>query len=166
MRTLIRVLLPLAGLVSGLGLLAATSAAADGNTFEATFVESNASVTNRIADLGMFQLINTGVGTVEGHGPATVVLAMSQDRSVQPCGAGSWTNAGLRRIVLEDGVLIMREVAYVCPTASGLEAFGTWTVDGDSSTGAFAGAKGSGEARVVLATRTATYRGKLKLANG
>jgi hypothetical protein len=156
----------LGALASGIALTAASGASSEGNRFEATFVETNVSITNRIADLGIFQLINTGTGTVEGFGAATVVLAISQDRSVEPCGAGSWTNAGTRRIVLAAGVLMLRELAYVCQTASGPIATGTWTVDGASSTGVFAGARGSGEATVHLPTRTGTYSGKLKLANG
>jgi hypothetical protein len=153
-------------LATGVPLSAATGASSEGNRFEATFVETNVSITNRIADLGIFQLINTGTGTVEGFGAATVVLAISQDRSVEPCGAGSWTNAGTRRIVLAAGVLMLRELAYVCQTASGPIATGTWTVDGASSTGVFAGARGSGETTVDLPTRTGTYSGKLKLATG
>ena len=165
MRTLIRLMLPLAALVSGLGLLSATSAAADGNTFEATFVETRVSTTDRIADLGMLQFVNTGTGNVEGYGPATVVLAMSQDRSVQPCGAGSSTNAGIRRVAVGAGVLVLRSIAYVCQTAAGPQATATWTVDGAASTGMFAGAQGSGEEHVDILTRTATLSGKLKLAN-
>ena len=48
----------------------------------------------------------------------------------------------------------VRELAYVCQTASGPVATSTWTVDGASSTGAFADARGSGEGSVDLATRT------------
>ena len=118
------------------------------NEFNATFTETSASITNRIADLGLFQLMNTGTGAVEGFGNATVVLAMSQDRSVQPCGPGSWTNAGLRRIVVAAGVLVLIETAYVCQTSTGPKATGTWTVDGDASTGAFLGARGNGEVSV------------------
>jgi hypothetical protein len=134
--------------------------------FEAQFQESNVVLTNRIADLGIFQLINTGNGTVEGFGPATLVLAMSQDRSVTPCGPGSWTNAGLRRIVVSAGVLILRNRAYVCQTAAGPVATGTWRVDGDSSTGIFAGARGSGTETVHIPTARSTLSGKLKLAHG
>ena len=133
--------------------------------FNATFVESRASTTDRIADLGILQLINTGTGAVEGYGTGTVVLAMSQDRSVQPCGPGSWTNAGLRRITVAAGVLVLVETAYVCQTPSGPKASGTWTVDGDASTGAFAGARGSGEVSVEIPTRTATHTGKLKVVH-
>jgi hypothetical protein len=88
---------------------------------------------------------------------------MSQDRSVQPCGAGSWTNAGTRRIVLAAGVLILRTVAYLCQTATGPVATETWTVDGPSSTGVFAGARGSGEGTVDITTRTTKLSGRLKL---
>jgi hypothetical protein len=78
------------------------------NRLDATFTETNVSVTNRIADLGVFQLINTGTGTVDGFGSATVMLSATQDRSVHPCGTDSWTNAAVRRIVLDDGVLLAR----------------------------------------------------------
>jgi hypothetical protein len=166
MRNVLRLLL-LAGtlivVASALALHATASPPNHANRFEATFSETNASVTNRLADLGVFQLINTGTGTVEGFGAATMVLAMSQDRSVQPCGAGSWTNAGTRRIVLAAGVLILRTVAYLCQTATGPVATETWTVDGPSSTGVFAGARGSGEGTVDITTRTAKLSGRLKL---
>lgn len=143
----------------------AAGAATDRKAFGATFVESRVSTTDRIADLGVLQFVNTGTGTVEGRGPATVVLAMSQDRSVQPCGPGSSTNAGTRRIVVGDGVLVLRTVAYVCLTSDGPRATGSWTVDGGSSTGVFAGARGSGEESVDIPTRTATLTGKLWLAH-
>ena len=72
-----------------LALHAPAGAQTDGNRLEASFTESAASITNRIADLGVFQIINTGTGTLEGFGPATVVLGVTQDRSVQPCGPGA-----------------------------------------------------------------------------
>ena len=90
---------------------------------------------------------------------------MSQDRTVQPCGAGSSTNAGTRRIVVADGVLVLRTLAYVCQTAGGPRAWGTWTVDGASSTRLFAGASGSGTESVDILTRSSTLSGTLKLAN-
>ena len=134
------------------------------NRLEATFTESNVSVTNRIADLGVFQLINTGTGTVEGLGGATLMLSATQDRSVHPCGTGSWTNAAVRRIVLGDGVLVVRELVHICPTDSGPRGTGTWEVDGASSTGIFAGARGSGDVTIVIPTSTATLSGRLNLA--
>jgi hypothetical protein len=157
-------LLAILTLSGGFLLHVATAAAADGNRFEATFQESTASVTNRIADLGTFQLINTGSGTVEGFGAASMVVSVTQDRTVQPCGPGSWTNAGIRRIVLPDGVLVLRGVADVCQGESGPLAIERWFVDGRSSTGVFAGARGSGEGRVQIATAQSTLTGKLKLA--
>src|SRR6478609_11639888 len=102
------------------------------NRLEATFTESTVSVTNRIADLGVFQLINTGTGAVEGLGDATLMVSVTQDRAVHPCGAGSWTNAGIRRIELDGGFLVLRELAYICPTDSGPIGTGTWEVDGAS----------------------------------
>lgn len=162
-----RLLLLAAGLVavaSALALQAAAGPPNHANRLEATFAETNVSVTNRIADLGVFQLINTGAGMVEGFGAGTMVVTVSQDRSVQPCGPGSWTNAGTRRIVVASGVLILRSLAYVCQTAAGPVATETWTVDGPSSTGVFAGARGSGEGTVDIGTATSTLAGHLKLA--
>ena len=156
----------LVALASGIALSAASGASNDSKRFEARFQESRVAVTDRIADLGLFQLINTGTGTVEGFGPATMVLAMSQDRSVTPCGPGSWTNAGLRRIVVAAGVLILREKAYVCQTAAGPVATGRWQVDGKSSTGVFAGARGSGTDTVHIPTAQSTLSGRLKLVGG
>lgn len=156
----------LVALASGAALNSASGASSDSKRFEAHFQESNVTVTNRIADLGLFQLINTGTGTVDGFGPATMMLALSQDRSVTPCGPGSWTNAGIRRIVVPAGVLILRNKAYVCQTGAGAVATGTWQVDGDSSTGAFAGARGSGTEAVHIPTAQSTLSGRVTLAGG
>ena len=152
-------------LASVVALHAAASPPNHANRFDATFVETNVSVTNRIADLGIFQLINTGTGSVEGFGKATVTLSATQDRSVTPCGPGSWTNAAVRRIGLERGVLVIRELVHVCQTGSGPVGTGSWSVDGASSTGSFAGARGRGEIQIALATRTATLAGQLKLTD-
>jgi len=133
------------------------------NRLDATFTETNVSVTNRIADLGVLQLINTGTGTVDGFGSATVMLSATQDRSVHPCGTDSWTNAAVRRIVLDDGVLVLRELVETCPSPSGPLGTGRWEVDGVSSTGVFAGARGSGDVSIAIPTRTATLSGKLNL---
>jgi len=151
-------------LASGLALHAAAGVPNDGNRFEASFSESAASITNRIDDLGTFQLINTGSGTVDGFGPATVVVGITQDRSVTPCGPGSWTNAATRRIVVDGGVLVLREVSIRCPTATGPDIMGTYEVDGLSSTGIFAGARGTGVDAVNTVIHTSTLSGKLKLA--
>lgn len=151
-------------LASVFALHAAAGPPNHANRLEATFAESNASVTNRIADLGVFQLVNTGTGAVEGLGDATVMLSATQDRSVQPCGPGSWTNAAIRRITLDGGVLVLRELVHICQTRSGPVGTGSWEVDGASSTGIFAGARGTGEVTIVIASRTATLSGKLNLA--
>ena len=152
-------------LASGLALHAAAGVSNDGNRLEATFSESAASITNRIADLKTFQLINTGSGTVEGFGAASVVVGITQDRSVTPCGPGSWTNAATRRIVLGRDVLVLRESSIACPTASGPVITGTYEVDGLSSAGIFAGARGTGDITVNVSTSTATLSGKLKLGS-
>jgi hypothetical protein len=154
----------LIALASGATLRAAAEPPNDANRLEASFAETAASITNRIADLGTFQLINTGSGTVDGFGSATVVVGITQDRSVTPCGPGSWTNAATRRIVVDGGVLVLREVGIRCPTASGPDITGTYEVDGLSSRGIFAGARGSGDDTVDSVTHTSTISGKLKLA--
>ena len=153
-------------LASALAFQAAAGPPNHANRLEATFAETNVSVTNRIADLGIFQLINTGTGTLDGFGDATVTVSVTQDRAVNPCGEGSWTNAGIRRIVLDGGVLVLRELVHICQTASGPIGTGTWEVDGASSTGIFAGARGSGAAQIVVASRTSTLSGSLNLAEG
>jgi hypothetical protein len=167
MRHALRFPLLILALVAGasvFALHASARPAEDGNHFEARFSETVASVNNRIADLDTLQLINTGSGTVEGFGPATVVVGITQDRAVTPCGPGSWTNAATRRIVLEDGILVLRELSVRCPTSSGPDINGTYEVDGLSSTGIFAGARGTGEDLVDTVMHTSVLSGKLKLA--
>jgi hypothetical protein len=154
-----------AAVASALAIAARAEPQSHGNRLEASFTEEAQSITNRIADLGTFQLINTGSGTVEGFGAATVVVGITQDRSVTPCGPGSWTNAATRRIVLTEGVLVLRELAIRCPTDSGPDIIGTYEVDGLSSTGIFAGARGSGEDTVNTVTHTSTLSGRLNLAS-
>jgi hypothetical protein len=169
MRKKFRLLLPLAivvALASGLALRGATARATDGNRFEATFTETAQSVTNRLADLGTLQLITTGTGTVNGFGSASVVVGITEDHSVAPCGAGSSTNAATRRIALSKGVLVVDELSILCQTASGPKITGTYQVDGRSSTGVFAGASGSGQLSVDVTTATSTLSGKLHLAGG
>jgi hypothetical protein len=151
------------GIASALAIAVRAETPNHANRFEASFAESAQSITNRIADLGTFQLINTGSGTVEGFGAATVVVGITQDRSVTPCGPGSWTNAATRRIVLAEGVLVVREVSERCPTASGPDITGTYEVDGLSSTGIFAGARGSGVDHANTVTHESTLSGTLKL---
>src|SRR6266498_6165793 len=134
----------LIALASGLALSAAAGRPNHANRLEASFAESPESITNRIADLEILQLISTGIGTLEGFGSATVVVGITQDRSVTPCGPGSWTNAATRRIVVDGGVLFLREVAVRCATASGPDIMGTYEVDGLSSTGIFVFSLGLG----------------------
>ena len=152
-----------AAVVTALALKAARGEPGHGRRFEASFGESTAALTDRIAGEGVFQLVNTGAGTVDPFGQATTVIGITQDRAVQPCGVGSWTNAAVRRIALRNGVLVVRELVHVCPTGSELLGLGRWNVDGASSTGAFAGARGGGESRLDLATRTSTLTGEIEL---
>ena len=168
MRKAMRVALLAAALIvlaSVLALQAGARSQSDGNRLEATFTTSIASLTNRAADLGVVQVIVTGTGTVEGYGDATEVVGLTQDRSVTPCGAGSYSDSALRRMTVEGGVLVLWEAGMTCPTASGLQATATYEVDGSSSTGIFAGAGGSGIVTVDTVSHTETLSGKLKLAD-
>jgi hypothetical protein len=134
--------------------------------FNARFVESTVSVTNRLADLGILQVITSGTGTVEGFGSATVVVSITMDHSVHPCGPGSVSNAATRRIVTSGGTLAIRETAITCPTSTGAAITGTYKIDGAASTGVFAGANGSGSLKVDPATAVSELSGKLELARG
>jgi hypothetical protein len=134
------------------------------NRLEATFAETPASITDHVADLGVFQLILTGTGTVAGFGAATEVAGVTQDRAVHPCGVGSDSEAVTRRIVTSDGTLALREVGAKCPSASGPVFTATYEVDGLSSTGVFAGARGNGTDTVDISTHTDTLSGELNLA--
>jgi len=153
-------------LASALALQAAASPPNHANRFEATFSETTVSVTNRIADLGILQIINTGTGTVEDFGDATMIASVTQDRTLHPCGAGSWASTGIRRISLDGGVLVLHGLVHICQTPSGPIGTGTWYVDGASSTGIFAGARGSGDSRIDVTTRISTLSGRLNLAEG
>jgi len=104
-------------------------------------------VTNRIADLGTLQLITTGSGSEEGFGAATVVVSITQDRAVTPCGQGSWTNAATRRISL-GGDFLAREVVVSRPERTGVSRDLAPILGG---TVIFAGATGSGTGRLNLA---------------
>jgi hypothetical protein len=166
MRAMRRVVLVGAACVLAAGLV--VSAAAQGlpnhaNRFEAAFTETRLAVTDQ-PDLGIRQVINWGTGTFEGFGDATEIVAVSIDRTVTPCGPGSDTSTVMRRIVVPEGTLMLKTLAYRCPTASGLVVIGEYQVDGASSTGVFAGAWGSGSDTVQIGTLvTTTISGKLHL---
>ena len=148
-----------AGVVAG--LQASAQAGTSGNRLEATFTASAVAVT---PDLGMVELILRGTGTVQGFGAATEVVGLVQDHAVSPCGAGSYSDTASRRIVTRGGVLVLHEAGMTCLTASGLQATATYQVDGQASTGIFAGARGTGDVTVAVATHRETLSGKLILA--
>jgi hypothetical protein len=136
------------------------------NRLEARFVETPVSVTDRLADLGILQFVTTGPGTVEGFGSATVVVSITMDHAVHPCGLGSVSNAATRRIVTSGGMLAIRETAITCPTPAGPVITGTYKIDGAASTGVFEGASGTGSLKVDPPTGVSELSGKLKLAGG
>jgi hypothetical protein len=136
------------------------------NRFEARFVETPVSVTNRLADLGILQVITTGPGTVEGFGSANVVVSITMDHAAQPCGPGSVSNAATRRIVANGGMLAIRETAITCPTPTGHLVTGTFKIDGAASTGVFEDASGSGSLKIDASNGVSELSGKLKLAGG
>jgi hypothetical protein len=166
MKKMIRLAL-VAGAAAALASILAITVRAEptnhANRLDVTFTETPASITNRVADLGVFQLILTASGTLDGFGPVTEVVSVTQDRAVHPCGAGSDSESATRRIVAGDGTLALREAGIKCPTPSGLVFSGSYEVDGLSSSGVFAGASGEGSVTVDIATHTATLSGKLKL---
>ena len=153
-----------AALASALAIAVRAEPTNHANRLDVTFTETAASITNRVADLGVFQLILTANGTLDGFGAVNEVVGVTQDRAVHPCGDGSDSESDTRRIAASEGTLALRESGIKCLTPSGLVFTGTYEVDGLSSTGVFAGARGSGDVTVDIATHTATLSGRLKLA--
>jgi hypothetical protein len=169
MRRTLQLLLPLGALsavAAVLVLQASAGVASNGNKLQATFTP-NQFVSSTTGD-GIVEVIVSGAGTVAGFGAATEVVGLIQDRAVTPCGAGSYTDAASRRISLTGGLLILHEVGETCQSNGDLEARATYAVDGQASTGIFAGAKGTGSVTVTgigTPSQTETLSGKLKLAN-
>jgi hypothetical protein len=126
----------------------------------ATFTDSAVSVT---PGQGMVELILTGTGTVQGFGAATDVVGVVEDFAASPCGAGGASNSAQTRIVVHGGVLELHEAAMNCVTASGPQVTGTYRVDGQASTGIFAGARGTGHVTVDVTTGQDTLSGTLIL---
>jgi hypothetical protein len=126
----------------------------------ATFTDSAVSVT---PGQGMVELILTGTGTVQGFGAATDVVGVVEDRAASPCGPGGAANSAETRFVMNGGVLELHETGALCVTASGPQVTGTYRVDGQASTGIFAGARGTGRFTVDVATGQDTLSGTLIL---
>jgi hypothetical protein len=133
---------------------------ADDGRLEATFTDSAVTVT---PGQGMVELILTGTGTVQGFGAATDVVGVVEDFAASPCGPGGASNSSQQRIVLSGGVLETHGAGMNCVTASGAQATGTWRIDGQASTGIFAGARGTGHFTVDVATGQDTLSGTLIL---
>src|SRR5215471_20178288 len=126
----------------------------------ATFTDSAVSVT---PGQGMVELILTGTGTVQGFGAATDVVGVVEDFAASPCGPGGASNSAQQRIAVHGGVLELQDAAMNCVTASGPQVTGTYRVDGQASTGIFAGARGTGHVAVDVATGQDTLSGTLIL---
>jgi hypothetical protein len=131
-----------------------------GNRLEATFTATPVWVT---PNLGIVELILRGTGTVQGFGAATDVTGVVEDHSVSPCGTGGASDSAQKRIVMQYGVLVLHEAGTLCLTASGPQVTATYQVDGQASTGIFAGARGTGDVTVNVATGHETLSGKLIL---
>lgn len=127
---------------------------------KATFTSTAVSVT---PNLGMVELILSGNGTVQGFGSATEVIGVVEDRTVSPCGARGASDSAQRRMVMTGGVLVLHESAMLCVTASGPQVTGTYRVDGQASTGIFAGARGTGRVTADVTTGHETVSGTLIL---
>jgi len=161
MITLVAAAATTAGIAAGLQASARASTNGDGR-LQATFTSSAVSVTPK---LGMVELIITGTGTVRGFGAATEVVGVVEDRAVSPCGAGGASHSAQRRIVMKGGVLALHEAGMTCITASGPQARAAYRVDGQASTGIFAGARGTGHVTVNVTTGHETLSGTLILAS-
>jgi hypothetical protein len=131
-----------------------------GSMLKGTFTDSDVSVT---PGLGMVELILTGTGTVQGFGAGTDVVGVVEDFAASPCGPGGASSSAQTRIVVHGGVLELHEAAMNCVTASGPQVTGTYRVDGQASTGIFAGARGTGHVTVDVATGQDTLSGMLIL---
>jgi len=156
------------GLATGLVAYATAGPPNHANRLEATFTETVQVVINNRAAYGIFQVILTGSGTLDGFGAATEVVGVTADASVTPCGARSSSDASTRRIVTAGGTLTLRQSDETCETPAGRIATGTYEVDGQFSTGVFAGATGSGtwtSLLVIGGPHPTTLSGKLNLAN-
>jgi hypothetical protein len=149
----------IAGMAATLQASAQASTRDDGR-LEATFTDSDVTVT---PGLGMVELILTGTGTVQGFGAATDVVGVVEDRAASPCGPGGAANSAMTRIVTSGGLLELHETATLCVTASGPQVTGTYRVDGQASTGIFAGARGTGHLTVDVTTGQDTLSGTLIL---
>jgi hypothetical protein len=149
----------MAGMAATLQASAQASTRDDGR-LEATFTAHPVSVT---PGLGMVELIVTGPGTVQGYGAATEVVGVVEDQAASPCGAGGASDSAERRIVMHGGTLELHETAKLCITASGPRITGTYRVDGQASTGIFAGARGTGNVAINPTTGQDTVSGALIL---
>ena len=121
------------------------------------------------ADSGLFLCFEGGEGAGKSTQAALLndwLVARGHDVLLTFEPGDTHVGRDIRRIVLDGGVLVLRELVQVCQTASGPIGTGTWEVDGASSTGIFAGARGSGDDRVDVASRTSTLSGSLNLAEG
>ena len=149
-----------AGVARSRTVHSAQASTRDDGRLEATFTAQPVSVT---PNLGMVELIVSGTGTVQGFGTATEVVGVVEDQAASPCGAGGASDSAERRIVMQGGVLELHETAMLCMTASGPRVTGTYRVDGQASTGIFAGARGAGNVAVDPATGHDTVSGTLIL---
>lgn len=91
-----------------------------------------------------------GRGSLMGFGAASEITGLTQHREVTPCGPSSDAEVYTRRIRTTNGVLALRASGEKCPTDVGFRVTARYRVDGNSSTGVFAGARGSGIDRVDL----------------
>lgn len=148
------------------GALAATSALgapAQARTLRAHFQEGPVAPVTCDDPRGICQAILTGTGRVTGFGAATEVTGLTQDRGVSPCGATSDSEAYTRRIAVAGSILALRASGIKCPLTRGFEVRARFVVDGRSSTGRFAGARGSGIDTVRLPAGEVRIRGRIRL---
>ena len=107
---------------------------------------------------------NAGTGTMAGYGKVTFTTVITDDLAASPCPGGSSVPALRRTIDTAQGELALNEAGLVCPEPKpGPRVDLVWVVDGAQSTGAFAGARGSGVDHAYLARHTAVQTGTILL---
>jgi len=149
--------------------LAPVASIAPPHSLFATFIEDtplrrtrNCATAQRIC-----QAVLKGSGSLMGFGSASEITGLTQDREVTPCGPSSDSEVYTRRIKTTEGVLALRASGVKCPTDAGFRVTARYRVDGNASTGVFAGARGSGIDRVELVPGRpgrVTICGKLRIA--
>ena len=85
------------------------------------------------------QAVLKGSGSVKGFGAATEIAGLTQDRAVTPCGTGSDSEVYTRRINHRSRRARAARLGREVPDRAGFRVRARYQVDGNASTGVFAG---------------------------